>query len=153
MIVRPGRLRWVHIDQNDDRILRRLEQSPDARMRRVDGRLVLIARLTGIACSRSQASAMSDDAARRSRIRCRLDQGACPPARSMGEHSPETKSQKPDLLQPVSISRSQPDRTFFNKIKQCRRVATRYDKLAANYLAFVKVASIRIWLRANESAP
>ena len=25
---------------------------------------------------------------------------------------------------------------FFNKIKQCRRVATRYDKLAANYLAF-----------------
>jgi transposase len=25
---------------------------------------------------------------------------------------------------------------FFNKIKQCRRVATRYDRLAANYLAF-----------------
>ena len=41
---------------------------------------------------------------------------------------------------------------FFNKIKQCRRVATRYDKLAANYLAFVKLASIRVWLRANESA-
>jgi transposase len=40
---------------------------------------------------------------------------------------------------------------FFNRIKQCRRVATRYDKLAANYLAFVKLASIRIWLRANES--
>jgi hypothetical protein len=42
---------------------------------------------------------------------------------------------------------------FFNKIKQCRRVATRYDKLAANYLAIVKLASIRIWLRANESTP
>ena len=42
---------------------------------------------------------------------------------------------------------------FFNKIKQCRRVATRYDKLAANYLAFVKLASIRIWLRANEATP
>jgi transposase len=41
----------------------------------------------------------------------------------------------------------------FNKIKQCRRVATRYDKLAANYSAFVKLASIRIWLRANESTP
>ena len=40
---------------------------------------------------------------------------------------------------------------FFNKIKQCRRVATRYDKLAANYLAFIKLASIRIWIRANES--
>jgi hypothetical protein len=45
------------------------------------------------------------------------------------------------------------DRTFFNKIKQCRRVAARYNKLAANYLAFVKLASIRNWLRANESAP
>jgi transposase len=28
---------------------------------------------------------------------------------------------------------------FFNKIKQCRRVATRYDKLAANYLAFARI--------------
>jgi len=31
---------------------------------------------------------------------------------------------------------------FFNEIKQCRRVATRYDKLAANYLAFIQLASI-----------
>ena len=36
---------------------------------------------------------------------------------------------------------------FFNKIKQCRRIATRYDKLAANYLAFIKLASIRLWIR------
>jgi transposase len=42
---------------------------------------------------------------------------------------------------------------FFNKIKQCRRVATRYDKLAAKYLAFIKLASIRIWLRVSESTP
>jgi transposase len=41
---------------------------------------------------------------------------------------------------------------FFNKIKHCRRVATRYDKLAANYLAFVQLASIQLWLRGNESA-
>ena len=27
---------------------------------------------------------------------------------------------------------------LFNKIKQRRRIATRYDKLAANYLAFIK---------------
>jgi len=39
---------------------------------------------------------------------------------------------------------------FFNKIKHCRRIATRYDKLAANYLAFVQLASIRLWLRAYE---
>jgi transposase len=42
---------------------------------------------------------------------------------------------------------------FFNKIKQCRRVATRYDKLAANYLAFIQLASIRLWLRINEFTP
>jgi transposase len=42
---------------------------------------------------------------------------------------------------------------FFNRIKQCRRFATRYDKLAANYLAFVQLASIRVWLRVDESTP
>ena len=42
---------------------------------------------------------------------------------------------------------------FFNKMKQCRRVATRYDKLAANYLAFIQLASIRLWLRVNEPTP
>jgi transposase len=42
---------------------------------------------------------------------------------------------------------------FFNKIKQCRRIATHCDKLAASYLAFIKLAAIRIWLRAYESAP
>ena len=42
---------------------------------------------------------------------------------------------------------------FFNKIKQGRRVATRYDKLAATYLAFIQLASIRLWLRVNESTP
>ena len=41
----------------------------------------------------------------------------------------------------------------FNKIKQCRRITTRHDRLAANYLAFIKLASIRIWLRVYESAP
>jgi transposase len=30
---------------------------------------------------------------------------------------------------------------FFNKIKRCRRVATRYDKLAANYRGFIELAS------------
>ena len=40
---------------------------------------------------------------------------------------------------------------FFNKVNQCGRVATRYDKLAANYLAFIQLASIRLWLRVNES--
>ena len=42
---------------------------------------------------------------------------------------------------------------FFNKLKQFRRIATRYEKLAANYLTMIKIATIRIWLRANESTP
>lgn len=40
---------------------------------------------------------------------------------------------------------------FFNKIKHYRAVATRYDKRAENFLAGVKLASIRIWMRFNES--
>ena len=33
---------------------------------------------------------------------------------------------------------------FFNKLKHFRRIATRYDKLAASYLAFIYVAAIFI---------
>lgn len=40
---------------------------------------------------------------------------------------------------------------FFSKLKHFRRVATRYDKLAANFLAMVQLASLRLWLRAYES--
>ena len=40
---------------------------------------------------------------------------------------------------------------FFNKLKHFRAVATRYDKRDDNYLASVKLASVRIWLRYNES--
>ena len=40
---------------------------------------------------------------------------------------------------------------FFNKLKHFRAVATCYDKRADNFLASIQLASIRIWLRANES--
>jgi putative transposase len=36
---------------------------------------------------------------------------------------------------------------FFNKLKQFRRVATRYDKLLVNFMGFVKLAAIAMWLR------
>ena len=42
---------------------------------------------------------------------------------------------------------------FFNKIKQCRRSAARYDEFAANYFAFIKLASLPPWLRAYEFTP
>lgn len=40
---------------------------------------------------------------------------------------------------------------FFNKIKHFRRIATRFDKRASNYLAAIALASIRIWTRSYES--
>jgi len=36
---------------------------------------------------------------------------------------------------------------MFNKIKQFRRVATRYDKLAVAYISFLHVAATVVWLR------
>ena len=36
---------------------------------------------------------------------------------------------------------------FWSKIKHCRRVATRYEKTARNFLAFVHVASILVLLK------
>jgi transposase len=40
---------------------------------------------------------------------------------------------------------------YFCSIKQFRRVATRFDKLARNFLAAVLIASTRLWLKAYES--
>lgn len=66
-----------------------------------------------------------------------------------GQHPTQTQSQRSDLLWPLSLTCPQQGERFFNRIKQCRRIATRYDKLAANYFAFVQFASIRIWLAAR----
>ena len=35
---------------------------------------------------------------------------------------------------------------FINRVKQCRRIATRYEKTARNYLAFWQLASIIVLL-------
>jgi len=52
-----------------------------------------------------------------------------------GRISTKEKSNRSAMLQSVSLPCSQLGRLverFFNKIKHCRRVATRYDKLGAN---------------------
>lgn len=36
---------------------------------------------------------------------------------------------------------------FFNKIKEFRKIATRYDKLGNVFLGFIHFASVLIWLR------
>lgn len=35
---------------------------------------------------------------------------------------------------------------LFNKLKNWRRVATRYDKTKESYLGFVAIASIKLWI-------
>lgn len=35
---------------------------------------------------------------------------------------------------------------FFNRIKQFRRIATRYEKLARNYLSFLNLVCAYIWI-------
>jgi len=56
---------------------------------------------------------------------------------------PKSNRSDPTCFSPhLYRARNQVER-FFNRIKQCRRVATRYDRLAGNYLAFVELASIR----------
>jgi hypothetical protein len=69
----------------------------------------------------------------------------------MGARSAETKSKRSDLLQPVSVSRTDLDRTV---LQQDQAMSACRDRIrqTANYLAFIKLASIRIRLRANESA-
>lgn len=35
---------------------------------------------------------------------------------------------------------------LFNRLKQCRRVATRYEKTARNFLAMLQLAGTMLWL-------
>jgi transposase len=35
---------------------------------------------------------------------------------------------------------------LFNKLKNWRRIATRYDKTAESYLGFVALASVKLWI-------
>jgi transposase len=64
-------------------------------------------------------------------------QGAVPniPAKS-------NRKWRPCFSKTLYRERNQVER-FFSKLKHFRRVATRYDKLADNFLAMVKLASMR----------
>ena len=56
---------------------------------------------------------------------------------------------RPCFSKPLYRERNLVER-FFSKLKHFRRIATRYDKLAENFLAMVQLASMRLWLRAYE---
>ena len=56
-----------------------------------------------------------------------------------------TRSQKLPCDKELYRGRNRIER-FFNKLKQFRRIATRFDKTAASFAAFLALASIKIWL-------
>jgi transposase len=75
---------------------------------------------------------------------CIRDQGAIP-------NIPNRKNRKKKYRWKKAVYRERNlVERFFNKLKQFRHIATRYDKLGANFFAFIQLASIRIFLRSIE---
>lgn len=56
-----------------------------------------------------------------------------------------TRKNVPDFDREAYKARNKIER-MFNKLKQMRRIATRYDKTRLSFFGFVILASIRIWL-------
>ena len=74
--------------------------------------------------------------------------------RSLGGHAhipTQSRVRIQRSVEPTLYRRRNLVERFFCKLKHFRRVATRLDKLARNFLAAVLLASIRLWLRAYES--
>ncbi len=47
----------------------------------------------------------------------------------------------------VRYAQRQPVERLFSRLKQFRRLATRYDKLDAHFLDFIHLAATILWLR------
>lgn len=73
-------------------------------------------------------------------------------ARGGRAHIPTQKDRKVQRsVDPMLYRQRNLIERYFCKIKHFRRIATRFDKLARNFLAAVTLASARLWLRAYES--
>ena len=73
-------------------------------------------------------------------------------ARGGRAHIPTQRNRKVQRsVDPILYRQRNLVERYFNKIKHFRRIATRFDKLARNFLAAVALASIRLWLRTYES--
>lgn len=74
--------------------------------------------------------------------------------RGPGSHAEHPTQEQPALealLQQAFYRERNIVERFLSKLKHFRRVATRYEKLAAKFLAMIQLASMRLWLRAYES--
>jgi transposase len=76
---------------------------------------------------------------------CIRDQGAIPNIPNRSNRKKKYRWKKAVYRQRNHVER------FFNKLKQYRRITTRYDKLGATFFAFIQLASVRIFLRSIES--
>ena len=60
---------------------------------------------------------------------------------------PRRKRRTPRVYDAARYAQRHPVEWLFSRLKQFRRVATRYDKLDAHFLAFVHLAATVLWLR------
>ena len=60
---------------------------------------------------------------------------------------PRRKRRHPRAYDAARYAQRHPVERLFSRLKQFRRVATRYDKLDAHFLAFVLLAATVLWLR------
>jgi transposase len=60
---------------------------------------------------------------------------------------PRRKRRHPRAYDAVRYTQRHPVERLFSRLKQFRRVATRYDKLDAHFLSFVQLAATVLWLR------
>ena len=60
---------------------------------------------------------------------------------------PQKRNERPNYLMDWSRYRERNRiERLVNRLKQNRRIATRYEKLTTTYLAMVTLAAIRLWL-------
>ncbi|MGI4735250.1 MAG: IS5 family transposase [Janthinobacterium lividum] len=59
---------------------------------------------------------------------------------------PRRKRRLTRAYDPVRYAQRQPVERLFNCLKQFRRIATRYDKLDAHFMAFIHLAAAVLWL-------
>ena len=64
---------------------------------------------------------------------------------------PKSNRIDPPAFSPFAYKLRSRVECFFNKLKHYRAIATRFDRHDANFMASVKLAAIRIWLRFSES--
>ena len=68
--------------------------------------------------------------------------------RGIGAVIPQPRCQRPCALIDWTAYRTRNAvGRLVSRLKQFRRIATRYEKLADNYLAMLHIAAIRLWLR------